>query len=247
MILATDYDGTLCRSTITEEDRAAIIRFREAGNLFGVVTGRDFPMAWKPLTGEGGVPFDFIICMNGALAVDRNGEIIFERTADGCVLPDLIRTVAEVGGSHLGCVTGKTRREFRYDLPEGNEEYAPHTEAAAIRAFTQGNTWCESVEITARAVEVIRERHGKYINAFQNHVCIDMPPIGVDKGTGVADLADRLGVPHSEIWTAGDNYNDIPMLTRFHGCAMANGVDAAKEAARGVYPNIASIVRDMMG
>ncbi len=246
MILATDYDGTLCRGTITEEDRAAIIRFREAGNLFGVVTGRDFPMAYEPLTGENGVPFDFIVVMNGALAVDRRGEILFERQADGAVLPDLIRTVAEVGGSHLGCVTGKTRREFRYDLPDGNDFYAPHSEANAISSFTQGNTWCETVEITARAVEVIRQRHGDYINPFQNHVCIDMPPVGVDKGTGVADLADRLGVPHDEIWTAGDNYNDLPMLSRFRGCAMANGVQAVKDAAKDVYPDIASIVRDMM-
>ncbi len=247
MILATDYDGTLRRGkTITEEDRAAIVRFRRAGNLFGVVTGRDFPMAFEPLTGEDGVPFDFIIAMNGALAVDSDGEVLFQRTADGEVLPDLIQTVAEVGGIHLGCVIGKTRREFRADVPEGDDFYAPLSEVKDIRRFTQGNTWLGSVEATARAVEVIRERHGSYINVFQNHICIDMPPIGVDKGTGIADLADRLGVPYGEIWTAGDNYNDIPMLSRFRGCAMANGVTEAKDAACGVYPDIASIVKDMM-
>ncbi|MBE6598686.1 MAG: HAD-IIB family hydrolase [Ruminococcaceae bacterium] len=247
MILATDYDGTLCRGVITDEDRAAIIRFREAGNLFGVVTGRDFPMAYGPLTGDGGVPFDFIIAMNGALAVDREGNILFERRADGVVLPELIRTVCEVGGSHLGCVTGKTRREFSLNVPDGDDFYAPLSDARAIKGFTQGNTWCDNTEITAKAVGIIKERHGAYINVFQNHVCIDMPPIGVDKGTGVAELADIFGVPHGEIWTAGDNYNDLPMLTRFRGCAMENGVQAVKEAARGVYPDIASIIDEMMG
>ena len=77
-------------------------------------------------------------------------------------------------------------------------------------------------------------------------MCIDIPPAGVDKGTGVAAYAALMGVPHGEIWTAGDNYNDLAMLTRFRGCAMANGVDAVKEAAKGVYPDIASIVAAML-
>jgi len=55
-----------------------------------------------------------------------------------------------------------------------------------------------------------------------------------------------MGIPHSEIWTAGDNYNDLAMLTRYRGCAMENGVQAAKDAAKGIYPDIASIIREMM-
>ncbi|MBR7101750.1 MAG: HAD hydrolase family protein, partial [Clostridia bacterium] len=41
-IIATDFDGTLSyNGKISEEDKAAIKRFRDAGNKFGVVTGRD--------------------------------------------------------------------------------------------------------------------------------------------------------------------------------------------------------------
>lgn len=262
MILASDYDGTLCRGRITEEDRAAIIRFREAGHLFGVVTGRDFPLAYEPLTSENGVPFDFIICMNGALAVDSRGDILFEKKADGSVIPDLFRTVVEAGTNYLGIVVGKNRLNFTpedfddldffssflgkygasadgYTLDGEPKEPIPH--------FTHANTWYPSEEAAARAVEMIRERHGEFVNPLQNHVCVDIPPIGVDKGTGIAVYAALMGIPLDQIWTAGDNYNDLAMLTRYRGCAMENGVDAAKAAAKGVYPDIASIIKDMMG
>lgn len=246
MILATDYDGTLSRGGISAEDREAIIRFREAGNLYGVVTGRDFPGAYNPLSSEKGVPFDFIIVMNGAMAVDREGSILYEKKADGAVLPELIRTVCEVCGYPMGCATGKTRREFSTEHPDGNEKFAPLSHALALSEFTMANTRCATEAEAARAVEILGEKFGKWVNPLQNGVCIDIPPAGVDKGTGVAAYAALMGVPHGEIWTAGDNYNDLAMLTRFRGCAMANGVDAVKEAAKGVYPDIASIVAEML-
>lgn len=248
MILATDLDGTLYRhGKISEEDRAAIIRFRQAGHLYGAVTGRDFYGTYNPLTGENGVPFDFIIVMNGALAADRNGNILYEKRADGHILPELIKTVGEVCGCSMGCVIGKVRYEFNVDIPEGNDKFAPLSRGSEIPEFTMANTRCATEAEAARAVEIIRERFGDYINPLQNGICIDIPPAGIDKGTGVADYAALMGTPPDAIWTAGDNYNDLAMLTRFRGCAMANGVQAVKEAAKGVYPDIASIVAEMMG
>lgn len=42
-ILTSDYDGTLVQNKkITEETILAINKFRSMGNLFGIVTGRDF-------------------------------------------------------------------------------------------------------------------------------------------------------------------------------------------------------------
>lgn len=246
MILATDYDGTLSRGGISEGDRQAIIRFREEGNLYGVVTGRDFGGIYPTLSGEHGVPFDFIIVMNGAMAVDRNGDILYERSADGCILPELIQTVKDICGYPTGCAMGKNRCEFNADLPEGNEKFTPLAFAGKISEFTMANTRCATEDEAAHAVEILRERFGGYVNPLQNGVCIDIPPVGVDKGTGVADYASLMGVPHDKIWTAGDNYNDLAMLTRFRGCAMANGVQAVKEVSKGVYPDIASIVAEML-
>ena len=46
-IIATDFDGTLSfNGKVRDEDKAAIARFRQAGNKFGVVTGRDLEMSF---------------------------------------------------------------------------------------------------------------------------------------------------------------------------------------------------------
>ena len=42
VLLASDYDGTLCQGGISDEVRQAICRFRDAGGRFGVVSGRDY-------------------------------------------------------------------------------------------------------------------------------------------------------------------------------------------------------------
>ena len=51
-----------------------------------------------------------------------------------------------------------------------------------------------------------------------------------------------MGVARKDIWSAGDNYNDIAMLAPYHGCAMANGVQAAKDAAEYVCKDIADVI-----
>jgi len=39
-IIASDYDGTLNEGGMDEEKRLAIRKWQEAGNLFGIVSGR---------------------------------------------------------------------------------------------------------------------------------------------------------------------------------------------------------------
>ena len=47
-IFATDYDGTLRMvDGISEDNIKAIEKFRSQGNLFGVVTGRDYTNGYK--------------------------------------------------------------------------------------------------------------------------------------------------------------------------------------------------------
>ena len=67
-LLATDYDGTLCYGygDVMPEDLDAIRRWKEAGNLFAVVTGRSGLSIHRELDKYDLNP-DFIICNNGGL------------------------------------------------------------------------------------------------------------------------------------------------------------------------------------
>ena len=61
---------------------------------------------------------------------------------------------------------------------------------------------------------------------------------GVDKGTALAFLAERLGIPREQVMAFGDNTNDLPMLA-YAGAsvAMENGEESVRRAARFVAPH----------
>ena len=253
-ILASDYDGTLNRGGISPRVREAIARFRAAGNLFGVVTGRDWWMFEAMQKAE--VEMDFILAMNGAMLISTIGEdagkiIRCERQKnDGCV-----RWIAEhVGknyGRGVGCVLERDRVTFHGEVPEGNDQYVPLSRADAdapdgVKEFSQMNTSCATEELARRCVAEINERWGGTVNALQNGVCIDIPPAGIDKGEGVARYADRMGVPYDNVYCAGDHMNDYAMISRFHGLAVENAVPELKAAAEGVFPDVGCMIDYIM-
>ncbi len=55
---------------------------------------------------------------------------------------------------------------------------------------------------------------------------------GMDKGAGLADLCEKMGLSLAEAVAAGDSANDVGMLKAAGlGCCMSNGTDDAKAAA----------------
>ncbi|MBR4206354.1 MAG: HAD family phosphatase [Clostridia bacterium] len=248
-ILGSDYDGTLRKGGISERNREAIAAFRAAGNLFGVVTGRDAHMCDS--LEEEKLPVDFVLAFNGAMLINtagsHAGEVVFcvNEKNDG-----QIRWVAEhvgkVYGSDMGCVLYKKRTVFHGLYPDGTDRFTPISLADGMTEYTQLNTWCKSEEETKRCIAEIKERWGDTINPLQNGVCIDMPPVGVDKGTGMARYADLIGVPHDHVFCAGDNMNDYAMISRFHGCAVENAVPELKAAAEAVFPDVADIIEHIL-
>lgn len=244
-ILATDYDGTLNRGGVSQADHEAIARFRKAGNLFGIVTGRASDM-YDTLVNQH-VEFDFVIVMNGAMTLDKDGSTVFEETGD----PSCIRGITELAGgsdydAFLSCVHHRTRRTFHAVYPDGNDRYDPLSSAGEFTRFTQMNTAVKTDALAARITAEINAKYGDYVNALQNGTCIDIPPRGIDKGVGVARYADQMGVPHENVWCAGDNMNDMAMITRFHGCAVSNAREEVKAAAEATYDGIFAIIDHIM-
>ena len=237
-LIATDFDGTLNRGGVSERDRDAIKRFRDAGNLFGVVTGRDAYMRETLI--ETNVDFDFVVVMNGAMILDRDGNTLFEADSDGACISGICEIFGDYG-AHLSCVYRRDRITFKWKYPDGNDKYAPLSEIKKINRFTMLNSAVSGENEAAEATARINRDFGKYVNALQNGWCIDIPPRGIDKGEGVAKIAGIMGVPHGNIWCAGDNLNDLAMIERFHGCAVPNARDEVKVAAERTYDGIYEI------
>ena len=258
-ILASDFDGTLCHQYTPDmypaspEVLEAIRQFRAEGGLFGVVTGRDWRWSWYELDQNGKLEFDFIIALNGAQIFNRAGDLIHEVTADGNIDMNgvpmalaLARRCWEVVSDCFCISRGRERHYFSPALPEGGEfdgdQYSPLSVLDNLGLFHMAGAIAPHGFDTLKAGEIIREEFGAWVNPQPNGRCMDIPPAGTDKGLAVARYAALMGVDKDDIWTAGDNHNDLAMLRPFHGCAMANGVQAARDAAEYVCRDIAEVI-----
>ena len=68
---------------------------------------------------------------------------------------------------------------------------------------------------------------------------IDVGPAGIDKATGVADIAAHYGVSAAETVVFGDANNDLPMFGwAGHAVAMGQATDNVKAAADEVAPSV---------
>jgi len=61
---------------------------------------------------------------------------------------------------------------------------------------------------------------------------LELNPKGINKGTALQELADRLEIPMNQVMALGDNDNDIPMLqVAGYGVAMGNSTPGALASA----------------
>ena len=76
-IAFSDYDGTLSvpEEGVATETIASIHAWRDAGNKFGIVTGRDYSLIDKEARAYQ-IPVDFYICCNGAAIHETDGSVI---------------------------------------------------------------------------------------------------------------------------------------------------------------------------
>ena len=257
-ILATDFDGTLCcEGVIKQSVIKAIEDFRNRGNLFGIVTGRDFTGIRDVLKIFSELSVDFIISNNGAQAFDENENILFSNKADGSIrygeytLAELfIIKCLQLTSQPCGIAFEKTKFDFHPDFENGGEldniKYSPFSALKDVKEFVSGNAICKNPEEAASVVASLKNEFGKYLNPVQNARCIDITPAGVDKAYGIKQLADLMNIPYDNIWVSGDNYNDMPMVEKFHGCAVENAVDELKDIAEYVCEDVGDVIHKIL-
>ena len=237
-IIATDFDGTLSyNGKISDEDKAAIHKFREAGNKFGIVTGRDVDLAqWiKP---ENGLEYDYLICCTGAVIKNGEGEIIYQKKGkiDNYIY-EMIDKAKELGayGFSASDVLLKCIVDIKGKIP---------MQMDALKEFTQVNTGFTKEENAQKFVDYVNATYNDKISAFRNGTSIDMPPANTSKVTGIYEYAKMFDNP--EIYAVGDNINDLSMIEEFCGFAVSNAKEEVKKAANHQCNRIADMIDFIM-
>lgn len=246
-ILASDYDNTLVpfgEGKPRQKVVKAIKKLQAAGGRFVLSTGRAYPCI--NLKGQlGGIRFDYAITCNGACVVDREGRIVAEHplTAEEmyalvdfcedynyplqfnfrdacyayCEYEYLHRGYQQMNSIGLDCVDGEDQDRHLIDMPHAAFAAMP-PERVADFAAKYGHLGLHWMQVGAQNADGL--------------CYYDIVRGGMDKGVGLADLCEKMGLTLADAVAAGDSANDVAMLKAAGlGCCMSNGTPDAKAAA----------------
>lgn len=200
-LIASDFDGTVYKGgRISEEDIAAIERWQEQGNAFGIVTGRGSDIFAR--TKELGVTLDYAIVYNGAQVLDRDGTVLYEAPFDISWEERYFAFVNQFAQAEPGVAI-----------------YAKHRtgDSVEIRGILQLALVLPSPEDASRLTELLNETFGDELISYANWSCINTVRRGVSKATGIAEYAKHFGIAREDIYAVGDAHNDLPMLDAYDG------------------------------
>lgn len=237
-IIASDFDGTInYRGKISDEDKAAIRKFRQAGNKFGIVTGRDVELSQWIRQGDG-FEFDFIISCTGAFIRSGEGDVLYSKKGKiGSFFYELIEKAMELkaGFFAISNVFNKCYVDVLGKI---------QTDLSMLKEFTHANCNFSSEESAQQFADFVNENYRDKISAHRNGWSVDMPPANTSKVSGIYEYAKMFENP--EIYAVGDNVNDMPMIKEFCGYAVSNAVDSVKAVAKHQCDRICDMIEEIL-
>ncbi|MFC9994554.1 HAD family hydrolase [Nocardia sp. NPDC127526] len=245
-MVATDVDGTLIDHSeqVSPRTKAAIDALIADGVPFVLATGR--PPRWIDPVVDGLGYAPLCVCGNGAVIYDSAGDrILSTSTLD----TDTLAWVADLAESLLpGCGLAAERVGVSaHDAATPQFVSSPEYEHAWLNPDDTEVSRAEVISAPAikmlirlpgassgdmRAILEPRLAGRADLTYSTDNGLIELSAPGVTKATGLAIVAQRLGVQHATLITFGDMPNDVPMLRMAgHGVAMANAHPEAIAAA----------------
>lgn len=246
-IFVSDFDGTLHFHSVKPQDIQALMAWKEAGNLFGIASGRDLRGLLAVWNQCAPLMPDFLIGGNGTQIYKGLEERILRFSADGKYVPDITKLIVERGGRivHITAEDGKHILAMDGKIPENKKDHYFTLDNIPTPAEVYSlNTYFDSYEKTAAFCAECNTRFPAF-TAYQNTDCGDIVPKGTGKAEGIAAYLDYMKLEPEMVITAGDSGNDLGMLRAYTGCTLETADENVKQTLGkdNVYPDVAAMVK----
>ena len=198
-LISTDLDGTIVfNGTISLRDREAMARWRAAGNLLVINTGRSVS-ALEHVVVPMGLEFDNAILYTGAAIVDADIRVQCSTALPAGVVEDILDFVEGAPGVTV-FTTGLDEDLLVYDTIGSGSELLTLFRPATRRELDGREVIGVPMrftdpEMAARTETYLHRRWEGQAVGFRNQDFIDVVPASASKGEGLRRLVARLAEP----------------------------------------------------
>ena len=252
-LLASDFDNTLVPFGEPKPHPAvvrAVKKMQAAGGRFVLSTGRGYCVVNKEQLG--GIRFDYAITCNGACVVDKNGTVVAEHPLTNEEMYALVDFCEDYNYPLQFNYRDAYYAYCEYDALKGFYDAMPKSGLTCLDGEDQDR---HLIDMPHAAFVVMPPQELAHFNEKFGHLnlhfmqvggvgkdgwcCYDVVRGGMDKGVGLADLCEKIGLTLADAVAAGDSANDVGMLKAAGlGCCMSNGTPDAKAAADRVIGDV---------
>ena len=225
-ILASDFDETIYFPDDIEKTKnniEAIRKFINKGNIFCIVTGRNY-CDLKKLLNELNIPYSYMICEDGAKIfnyVDYCIETVMLETKEiDAIIPIL---------EDIKC---------DYYLDDGYSRTENKNDCVKIVVN------CIDTNEKNKIVKILKDKVDIHIYASRTHVNIIHK--SVNKERGIKKLFNLEGLNYELLHVIGDNDNDYQMIKEFNGVVVEKHHKILDELKPKVYKSLKEYIEELM-
>lgn len=225
-ILASDFDDTIYLENDkekTKENIEAIKKFISQGNIFCIITGRNYTDLKSFLTNYN-IPYSYLICEDGA-KLFNNMDYCFHTIL---LEEDLINEMIPV----------LENKDLDYYLDDGynRTEYRKDCVKIVIN--------CKDEEDKKEIVSFLKEKFNIHIYASRTHVNIINKE--VNKENALKILFNLEDLNYNNLYVIGDNDNDYEMLKSFNGAVIKKHNELLNELGKKEYNTLKDYIEELM-
>jgi Cof subfamily protein (haloacid dehalogenase superfamily) len=240
-LIAIDLDDTLLddERNISKRNQKAVFEAVKQGVIVTVSTGRMYQSA-LPFARELKLDVPLIVYNGAMIKTSLSKEIICHKPVDSKTAKEVF-SLAKKNNWYVQCYIN----DDLY-VSELNELAKNYSYIAKVEIVFAGEGLFELPELStkimiqgdAAQIPLIRDEIKSHLGdkvslTTSKPTFLEITNPGVNKGSALAMLAERLNIDRQDIMAVGDSGNDIEMLEFANwSVAMGNATDEAKAAAR---------------
>ena len=225
-ILASDFDETiyyLDDPVKTDDNVEAIKRFVSAGNIFCIITGRNYTSLKKILI-EKNIPYSYLICEDGAKIFNNMDYCLDTVLLDEDDIKQLIPVIEE--------------NKWDYYLDDGYNHTEYYKDCVKIVIN------CVDEEEKKRIIEILKNKVHIHIYASRFH--INIIHRSVNKENALKKLINMEKLNYNILHVIGDNDNDYEMLKTFEGAVIKKHHPILDDLGKKEFDTLKEYIEELM-